>query len=741
MMKKLFSKTRFFGASLFALALVGGNLSAETKDFTQYINPYIGTAYNGHTFPGVAYPFGMVQPGADTGNASWHYCSGYRFDDEKIESFSQNHLSGTGAIGLGYVAFMPFVGDPESKSYTSTFNRENEVASPYYYSVVLNEAKSKVEITATERVAFYKITFEEDGGGLTFDFQKGLTHNHKDRVISADIQKVDDYTIIGHQRVRDWAMPFNYYFTIKFDKPIKELIEVDQPEGCKAPRWSLLFDLKKGDTIKAKVAMSFASKEGSTLNLETELPHWNFEKTVASTKSVWNNILSKIEIEGTDDDKASFYTGMVRLFTQPNVLSDVDGSYQNSKDELLKMPKGEHFYGTFSLWDTFRAAHPMYTIIDPKHVNDFVASMLTFYDDTNYLPIWQYLGKETYTMVGVHSISVIAEAIAKGFDGFDHKRALDAMVVSSEKDIESSDMQVWENRTMYEKYGYYPFDLVKAESISRTLECSYNDYAIAVIAQKLGDDKIFKRFWKLGRSFENVFDPETKLMRGKDSDGKWREPFDPFEIGHIYMHPNDYTEGNSWQYSWHVLQDPQWLIEAMGGNEEFIKKLDFIFTAEGEEKKNEDQKVVDDVTGLIGQYAHGNEPSHHVIYLYTLAGAQDKAAHYVREVFDRFYLNKPDGLCGNDDCGQMSAWYMFSAMGFYPVNPVSAEYVLGAPQIPSATIHLDNGKTFRMIAHNLSKENKYVKSVKLDGKPYDKKTISHADIMRGATLEFEMYSK
>lgn len=465
--------------------------------------------------------------------------------------------------------------------------------------------------------------------------------------------------------------------------------------------------------------------------LKKENSGWDFAKIKDEAYSTWNNLLSKVDVEGTNEQKTNFYTSLYHLYIQPNNIADIDGKYRGVDDKVYTSPSGA-YYSTFSLWDTYRAAHPLYTILSPEKVDGFIQSMLSHYKAQGFLPIWTLCGKENYCMIGNHSIPVIADAFLKGFNGFDAEEAYRAVKMSSTQNHRNSD---W---TTYDKYGYYPFDIITVESVSRTLESAYDDYCIALMAKKLGKDEDYAYFMKRANYYKNLFDPGTKLMRGKDSKGHWRTPFNTFLLSHAGTAGGDYTEGNAWQYTWHVQHDVEGLIRVMGGKEAFATKLDSLFFLESTAKNS---GFVSDVTGLIGQYAHGNEPSHHVAYLYMYAGQPSKTQSLIREIFDRFYLPKPDGLCGNDDCGQMSAWYLFSAMGFYPVNPCGGEYIIGAPQTDQVTIHLPGQKQFVVKAKNLSEANKYVSSVELNGHIIKDFRIKHSDIMKGGELVFVMTDK
>ena len=536
----------------------------------------------------------------------------------------------------------------------------------------------------------------------------------------------DDYTISGFHLLKGWVERQLYYI-IQFDKPIVSIDTIKGNERNKAPVCVFHFNQKKGDVLQAKVALSTVSIEGAYRNMDSELAHWNFNQVKEGSSKRWEDILSRVEIEGSVEQKRNFYTSMYHLFFQPNNMADVDGKYRGANDSVFVSLSGE-YYSTFSLWDTFRAAHPMYTILVPEKVPDMINTMLTHSKVQGFLPIWALWGKENYCMIGNHGIPVVVEACMKDIEGVDPAQVYGEVKNTLTRNHYRSEWNI------YDEYGYYPFDLIKDEAVSRTLEGAYDDYCAAQLARKLGKEEDYRFFMKRANYYKNLFDPESRLMRGKDTKGSWREPFDKFALSHAGTAGGDYTEGNAWQYTWHVLHDIDGLIDLMGGKEAFTTKLDSLFFLQSDVKST---GFVGDVTGLIGQYAHGNEPSHHVVYMYTLAGEQWRTAELVREIFDKFYLPKPDGLCGNDDCGQMSAWYMFSALGFYPVDPVSGNYVLGAPQIPQATIHLLNGKYFTVKAQNYSSTNKYVKSVMLNGNLITN-TISHAQIMDGGTLVFEM---
>ena len=700
--------------------------AADAAGVCGYVDPFVGTAGTGHTFPSACVPFGLIQAGPDTGNGDWDHCSGYRYGDSSIFGFSQTHLNGTGCPDLGDVRILPFVAEsvPESVSY----DKASESAKPGFYSVTL-AGGIKVEVSATERCAIYRIAYPKGARSrLLVDPRWCITRSSpvSSCIRFADVAPDGKTGVSGKVVVNNWVKR-TYAFKMEFSRPFSS--ERD-----------LVFDFgaSQGEPLMVKVALSaLGGVSDAERNLTVELPEWDFDRVASAADAKWSKLLSLVTVEGSDDQKRNFYTSLYHLFIQPNDISDAGQA---------------PYYSTLSTWDTFRAAHPLYTILVPEIVPGLVRSMQRQGEFTGYLPIWTLWGRDNQCMIGTHSVPVLVDAYLKGFPG-DWENVYAQIKETLTKKHEGRYKEQWD---ILDKYGYYPFDLINGgQSVSRTMECAYDDWCAGKMAEKLGraDDAAF--FFKRSGNWRNVFDASVGLARGKDSKGKWREPFDPYALG--YGDKSDFTEGNAFQYTWHVMQDPDGLVEAMGGRDAFVKRLDGLF--DQPEKVEGD---VLDVTGLIGQYVHGNEPSHHVIYFYTLVGERDKTARRVRDVFDKFYLPKPDGLCGNDDCGQMSAWYVFSALGFYPFNPCGGTYVLGAPQIPKATVrissrrdggspshgdanwesrHLAGGeKTLTIIANNFSAENKYVKSVTFNGKPLDK-TIEHADLMAGGELVFEMTAK
>ena len=717
-------------AGVFASCGKQAQNDAAQMDYTQYVNPFIGAADNGHTFPGATTPFGMIQTSPVTGAVGWRYCSEYMNNDSIIWGFTQTHLSGTGCMDLGDVLVMPVTGERTRAwdAYRSRFSKDQESATPGYYSVELEEPNVKAELTASPRVALHRYTYHSaDSAAVLIDLQHGPTWNeaqYHSQVSLCEVKWEDAQTLSGHVRNSVWVNQ-DYFFVLKFNRPTTGQINLPMAKTEKGQRIVACFDMQPGDELLTKIALSTTGVEGARKNMETELPGWDFEATRLAAKDHWNNYLKRIEVTGTNAEKANYYTSFYHALIQPNQISDVDGMYRNAKDEIVKT-SSEAFYSTFSLWDTYRAAHPFYTLMVPEKVGSFVTSLVEQGEVQGFLPIWGLWGKETYTMIGNHGVSVIAEAYRKGFRDFDAERAFN--MVKRTQTVSHPHKSNWEN---YMKYGYFPTDLTEVESVSSTLESVYDDYAAADMAKRMGKEEDAAYFSKRADFYKNLFDTQTQFMRPRNANGTWKTPFDPSEVAHAESKGGDYTEGNAWQYTWHVQHDVPGLISLFGGEEAFLNKLDSVFTVELKTTQA-------DVTGLIGQYAHGNEPSHHVTYLYALAGRPERTQELIRQIFDTQYRPEPDGLCGNDDCGQMSAWYMFSAMGFYPVDPVSGNYVFGAPQMPKIVLNLADGKTFTVIAEGISEENKYVESITLNGEPYTKNYITHEDIVNGGTLVFKM---
>ena len=609
---------------------------ATPMDYTQYVNPFIGAADNGHTFPGATTPFGMIQTSPVTGAVGWRYCSEYVNNDSIIWGFTQTHLNGTGCMDLGDVLVMPVTGERTRAwdAYRSRFSKEHESATPGYYSVLLDEPNVKVELTASPRVALHRYTYNNaDQAAVLIDLQHGPTWNeaqYHSQVSLCEVKWEDEQTLSGHVRNSVWVHQ-DYFFVLKFNRPTTGQINLPMAETEKGQRIVACFDMKPGDELLTKIALSTTSVEGAHKNMDTELPGWDFEATRQTAKADWNNYLKRIEVTGTDAEKANYYTSFYHALIQPNQISDVDGMYRNANDEIVKTG-GDAFYSTFSLWDTYRAAHPFYTLMVPEKVDGFVTSLVEQGEVQGFLPIWGLWGKETYTMIANHGVSVIAEAYRKGFRGFDAERAFN--MVKRTQTVSHKHKSNWEN---YMKYGYFPTDLTEVESVSSTLESVYDDYAAADMAKRMGKEEEAAYFSKRADFYKNLFDTQTQFMRPRNSDGSWKTPFDPSEVAHAESKGGDYTEGNAWQYTWHVQHDVPGLIALFGGEEAFLNKLDSVFTVELKTTQA-------DVTGLIGQYAHGNEPSHHVTYLYALAGRPERTQELIRQIFDTQYRPEPDGL-------------------------------------------------------------------------------------------------
>ena len=695
-----------------------------------WVDPFIGTGGDGHTTPAAAYPMGLVQAGPDTGIGDFQHCAGYKYEDARVRGFSQTHLSGTGCASLGDIRLVPLGDERQPVDQVLkeglVHDRTSEKAVPGYYAVRL-EGDVAVEVTAAPHASLYRFTFGGQGvKRLVVDTQWGLVSEawQAKHVLSSAV-KVEGLTgLSGQIHAKHWVER-EYGFTLVFDRPCTGVTELPRKKGEQAPRFVFDFEMAPGETLMVKVGLSSGCGENprgldlperAKANLAAEIPAWDFDGVKAAVRTAWNEVLAVASVEGTDAERTAWYTALYHLYFQPSNIADAGA---------------KPLYSTFSCWDTFRAAGPLYTILSPDRARTFVEAMLDQGKVTGFLPVWTLWGRDNQCMIGTHSVPMIVDAYLKGAWKGDAEAAFQQIKESLTQKHESRRKEDWE---LYDQYGYYPCDLIRGESVSRTLECAYDDWCALLMAEKLGHAEDAAFFKKRAGYWKNVFDPSIQMMRGKDTKGNWREPFNPFAIGAGAMSDNDFTEGNSYQYSWHVLHDAKTLIGMMGGNEKFVAKLDDLFELPSEA---EGQGWEEDCTGFIGQYIHGNEPSHHVAYFYTLAGHPEKTAERVREVLDKFYAPRPDGLCGNDDCGQMSAWYLFSLMGFYPFDPCGGEYVIGAPQVSKVTLRVPSG-SFTVIARNLSRENKYVKSVTLNGRPVADWKIRHDDIMRGGVLEFAM---
>jgi predicted alpha-1,2-mannosidase len=714
---------------LLLFCLVAGS-TAYAQTYGKYVNPFIGTSATGHTFPGATVPFGLVQLSPETGNFGWNYCSGYRYEDSVITGFAHTHLSGTGGVDLGDVLFFPFQGNAPPK-FTSKFSHQTEKASPGYYEVVLSDHNIKAQLTATAHAGLHRYTFSKPGKShLLIDVQSGLVEDAeqlKEHVSDGSITISGKTNISGYAYTSQWVEK-KVFFTATFSKAFTGYHFID---GDAHRRLVVDFDTQPGEIIEARVAISTGSIDGAGKNLAVEIGNKTFAQVKAEAAKVWENYFSRLKAEGGDEQKTAFYTSVYHALIQPNNIADVDGKYRGA-DGLVHQSADKVYYSTLSLWDTYRAAHPLYTLICPDKDGQMVETMLQHFNVAKLLPVWTLFGKESYAMIANHAIPVIVDASLKGIKGFDKEQAFAAI-----KATLTTNKNPKYNWDLYMKCGYLPSDSVKREAVSRTLEAAYDDWCAAQLAKLLGKIADYNYFSKRSSFYKNLFDKSTNLMRGKLADGNWVQPFAKLDSGQLAI-GGDYTEGNAWQYTWQVQHDIPGLINLMGGKKAFLIKLDSLFSM--------DSKVFGkgstlDVTGLIGQYAHGNEPNHHIAYLYTLAGDAAKTQRLVRQIADQFYQNKPDGLSGNDDCGQMSAWYIFTAMGFYPVNPADGKYVFGAPQLSKVSLALPGNKSFVIEAKNLSAANKYVESISLNGKPYMKNYISHKDILKGGKLVFVMGAK
>ena len=700
---------------------------------TSYVNTFTGTDGPGNTYPGAVVPFGMVQLSPDNGLPGWDRIAGYFYPDSTIAGFSHTHLSGTGAGDMYDLLVMPLNSKftenltPEGRYRPySKFSHDKEDASPGYYTVDLLSSGIKAELTTTSRVGFHQYTFPKDQESkIILDLGYSLNW---DAPVDTKIRIENDSTISGYRKSKGWAADQRVYFVVKFSKPSKDIqlfknesaIDSSQVQG-RFTRIVANYNTKEGEKIKIKVALSSASIEGARKNLKAELNHWNFRKTVNEADKTWENYLSKIMIEGTTAQKELFYTNLYHVYLTPSLHSDVDGAYKGA-DGKNHIAKGYNKYETFSLWDTFRATHPLYTILNPKETEDMVKSFSSHYDETGLLPVWSLAGNETNMMIGYHAVPVIVDAYFKGIQ-MDAKKLLEACVASATEKGRQIDT--------YMELGYVPTgEHHENWSVSKTLEYAYNDWCIAQLAEALGETSIKNRFSKRANNWKNLYDNSSTFFRPKDKKGEFISPF----IAKEYS--REFCESNGWQYFWFVPHDIDGLVNIVG-QEKFEKKLDSMFTY----KPTAEDKLPIFSTGMIGQYAHGNEPSHHVSYLYNIIGKPWKTQSMVRKIIETQYSTAPNGYCGNEDCGQMSAWLIFSSIGMYPINPAKGVYSLTSPYIKEATLNLENGKQFEITTENQSKRNCYIQSITLNGIPYDKFTITHKQILEGGKLHFVLGSE
>lgn len=717
-------KRAFLAAFLFALIS-----TSFSQKITSYVNPFIGTGGHGHTYPGATLPFGMVQLSPDNGTQGWDWCSGYHYSDSVIAGFSHTHLSGTGIGDLCDISVLPVVGkQPDTAKIKSRFSHSDEKATPGYYSVKLKDFNVQAELTTSVRCGMHKYTFpSSNSSSIRFDL--GFAINW-DRTTETYFRRVNDSTFVGHRFSTGWAKTQKVFFAVRLSKPIKSLTlfaDKKRTNSDEVKAKDLLaylnFNTSAGEVIYMTVGLSFADIEGAVESLN-EIRTWDFDAVRKNAEATWERELRKIQVKTTDESvKKTFYTALYHTYLAPVIFSDRFGNYKGVKGDVRN---GKMIMTIQSLWDTFRAANPLLTITQTELVPSIINSYLTFYDQHGLLPVWDLHFNETNTMTGYHAIPVIADAIMKNIKGFDYEKAYAAMQASAMQNIRSTDL--------YRQRGFVPADKA-GESVTITLEYAFDDWCIAQVAKKLGKTNDAETFAKRAQNWKNLFDKNTGFMRGKNQDETWVTPFDPYQSEHDGKSP--YTEGNAWQHSFFVPHDVEGLKNAFGGNG-LENKLDSLFTVQA---KITGKNISPDISGLIGQYAHGNEPSHHIAYMYNYLQKPAKTAEKVREIMSLMYTNKPDGLSGNEDCGQMSGWYVFSVLGFYPVNPASGQYVIGSPLVDQSVMFLATGKTFQVIAKNNSANNIYIQSATLNGKSYTKNYIIHNDIMEGGVLELTMGNK
>jgi len=716
--------TRWLGLLILLLLspapLTARALAQPSPQPVDLVDPFIGTDGTGHTFPGPSYPFGMVQPGPDNADSGWAFTSGYQYSAPSIIGFSQNRASGTGIPELGDVLLQP--SQTRREALASRYDKASEQARPGYYAVTLSDNQVRVELTSSLRTAFHRYVFEKGGRvWVLVDLQHGLTFmTDRQPVLSHDVAATP-FGLEGSALRRNWTTR-TIAFSLAFDHRVAERITLPARAGDLAPRYLLGFDLGEGRTLQAKVGLANTDVAGARLN-RAEIPHWNFDRAASGARREWNRLLARATIEGPREQQRIFTTALYHAFLHPSVISDRDGRWRGPDGKIRRVDHGLR-YSTFSLWDSFRAAMPLYTLLVPERVDDFAGSLLDHADASGRLPIWPIWGGETGTMIGEPALPVLADAWAKGFRGFDGRRALAAMVRTSTEDAALSQWSV------LDRYGYYPFDRVEGEAVSRTLEAGIGDDAVARMATMLGDPATAQRFARRAGSWRALIDPETRLARGKDSQGHWRTPFDPLMPTSPLNNPGDYTEANAWQYSWTpALHDPEGLRDAMGGEAGFRAMLDRFFF---DLPSTRDAAYLGQ-EAMIGQYAHGNEPSHHVAWLYALTDRPETGHRLVRRIAHDFYRDRPDGIIGNEDAGQMSAWYIFATLGFYPAQPASGRYVLGIPLVERARLEVPGR---RALIIERQGQGDHLSGVTQDGRPLSVPAIPHGHLVSGGRLEF-----
>ena len=717
-----------------AVALIPPVASIGGEDFTRHVDPFIGSGGHGHVFVGASVPFGAMQVGPANFHQGWDWCSGYHYSDDVLAGFSHLHLGGTGISDLGDILVMPYTGkltanrgsrkNPDA-GWASRYTHDQETARPGFYSVTLLDHDVHVELTATERVGLHRYRYPAGTQahlGIDLQFENG-----GGKVVESRLRRIDEHTVVGSRRSAGWAKDQRVFFALRSSTAFATFriflgdreVEGDSAEG-RGLRAVGTYEGSPGEVL-VRVGISPVSEDNALANLEQEAGSADFDAVAAAAKAAWNEQLGRIQIKADERTSRIFSTALYHTMIAPALFNDHNGDYRGADGKTHQSADFDN-YTIFSLWDTYRAAHPLFTLTQPERVKHFIQTMLAIRDQQGKLPVWHLMGNETDTMVGYHAVPVVVDAYFKGLLGADPERAYEAIRNSAMRDDRGLDS--------VKELGYIPAER-EGESVAKALEYAIDDWCIAQMAKALGKDADYEYFSRRARAYREYFDPATRFMRGKLADGTWREPFDPVASAH---RRDDFCEGNGWQYLWLVPQDPEGLIELLGGDEPFGEKLDQLFTVES--VKSEGASA--DISGLIGQYAHGNEPGHHTTYLYAFVGQQWKTARLVRQILTTLYSDQPDGLSGNEDCGQMSAWYVFSAMGMYPVNPVAGVYVFGSPVVDEATINLPGGKSFVIVARNNSPTNIYIQSAELNGKPHGRSYITHRDIIAGGELIFVM---
>lgn len=700
---------------ILALLLLAATLPLAAQSLTDYVDPMIGTAGHGHVFVGAHVPYGMVNAGPTQLETGWDWCSGYHYSGRRIVGFAQTHLSGTGCSDLGDVALMPASGEVElsREGLASPFRHDTEEVRPGYYKVVLDDSKIRCQITSTRRVAYHRYTWAKGSGNarIVVDLQNGVG----DRPLHTRIMRMDEQTLVGYRISRGWAAEQQVYFCIQFSRPMSDFLV----RGLDTPYGEAVFTVGPGETVEAKVALSPVSEVNALHNMASELPGWNFEEVRQAALAEWEKELGRVEAEfRTEREKRIFYTALYHFMTAPQTYSDVNGDYRGADHRVHRSASFDNLT-TWSLWDTYRAVHPLMTILMPERLPQLAQSLLAIAREQGELPVWHLHGNETYCMVGCPAIPVLADLCLKGVGGFDREEAYRA--------IRASLLLPNRGKHYLQELGYLPFDGTEGETVAKNLEYFLAAWSAAQVAGLTGHREDSLRFDAFSRNYRKLYDPRVRCMRALDSQGRFRS-LEGFHPGH---QTGDYTEGTPWQYTWLVPHDVEGLVQTMGGKEAFTGRLDSLFTADGDLGDHANP----DITGLIGQYAHGNEPSHHVPYLYNYVGEPQKTQRMVRRIMDELYTDRPDGLCGNEDVGQMSAWYILSALGFYQVEPCGGRFQIGSPLVERAVLHLPGGRTFEIVTHGAAADKPCIRKMKLNGKSYTKTFLDYRDIMDGGKWE------